>query len=95
MITLRLIHYIHSGFTGDIRTSKFELYGIIPRLILRGDYNAKAKLFFSNIEGNGTYVVILDDVKGAVKFKPRVDRIEDGKTYMKVSKIKVLLDPKT
>lgn len=91
---MSITQFIHSGFTSDIRTSKFELYGLIPRLTLRGDYNAKAKLFFSNIEGSGTYVVILDDVKGAVKFKPRVDRIEDGKTYMKVSKVKVLLDPK-
>lgn len=83
------------GFSDDIKTSKFEFYGIIPELVVRGDYNAKAKLFFSTIEGNGTYVVTLKQIAGAIKFKPKADRVEDGKTYMKVDKLKVLLEPKT
>lgn len=63
-------------------------------MVLRGDYNAKAKLFFSNIDGNGTYVVIMEQIKGAIKFKPTVKKVENGKTFIKVEKLKVLLEPK-
>lgn len=63
-------------------------------MVLRGDYHAKAKLFFSNIEGNGSYVVVMEQIKGAIKFKPTIRKVENGKTFMKVDKLKVLLEPK-
>lgn len=83
-----------SGFTKDVKNSKFEIYGRIPRMVVRGDYNAKAKLFFSTIEGNGSYVVVLEDIKGSIKFKPTVRKVENGKTFVRVDKLKVLLEPK-
>lgn len=62
-------------------------------MVLRGEYHAKAKLFFSTIEGNGTYVVVMEQIKAAIKFKPKLDRIENGKTFAKVNKLRVLLEP--
>ncbi|KAL5273659.1 hypothetical protein ACFFRR_000423 [Megaselia abdita] len=82
------------GFTNDIKTSKFEIYGTVPKLTLEGNYKASGKFLGSEIKGDGKYKVVIEDVTGNIKFKPTITKVEDGKTFFKVNKIKILLDPK-
>lgn len=48
----------------------------------------------SDINGDGKYKIEIEDVTGNIKFKPSITKVENGKTFMKVDKIKILLDPK-
>lgn len=82
------------GFTKDIETSKFEFYGNVPRFLIEGDYRAKGNFLGTNLKGSGKYRIVLEDVAGAIKFKPTVSKIVNGKTLLKVNKIKILLEPK-
>uniref|UniRef100_T1H1F9 Uncharacterized protein n=1 Tax=Megaselia scalaris TaxID=36166 RepID=T1H1F9_MEGSC len=64
------------GFTKDIKTSKFELYGNVPKLILEGDYKATGKFLGSDINGDGKYKIEIEDVTGNIKFKPSITKLK-------------------
>lgn len=82
------------GFTKDIKTSKFEVHGTVPKLSLEGNYKATGKFLGSEIKGDGKYKIVIEDVIGNIKFKPTITKVENGKTFFKVNKIKILLNPK-
>lgn len=70
------------------------MFGSVPKVVIQGNYKATGKLLGSDVKGDGKYKVVLEDVTGSIKFKPAITKVENGKTFMKVNKIKIILDPK-
>lgn len=67
---------------------------MVPKLELKGLYKATGKFLGSDVKGDGEYKILIEDVIGNIKFKPSITKVENGKTFMRVNKIKILLDPK-
>lgn len=80
------------GFERDPATSKFEMYGSFPKIALRGKYVADGRILILPIKGDGDADIVLHNPKFSVKFKPAVHP-RDGKTYLSVDKLKVLVEP--
>ncbi|XP_017469407.1 PREDICTED: protein takeout-like [Rhagoletis zephyria] len=80
------------GFERDPATSKFEMYGSFPKIVLSGKYVADGRILFLPIKGDGDADIVLHNPKFSVKFKPSVHP-KDGKTYLSVNKLKVLVEP--
>ncbi|XP_075146373.1 uncharacterized protein LOC142220873 [Haematobia irritans] len=80
------------GFTPDAATSKFELYGNLPKLTIRSKYNADGRILILPIQGDGDADIGFENVKFSTKFKPAIHP-KNGKTYLSVDKLKVLLEP--
>ncbi|XP_022216014.1 protein takeout [Drosophila obscura] len=80
------------GFGADPGTSKFEMYGSIPKIVLRGKYTADGRILILPIRGDGDADITLHSPKFSVKFKPGT-QVRDGRTYLTVDKLKVLVEP--
>ncbi|XP_054726279.1 protein takeout-like [Anastrepha obliqua] len=80
------------GFERDPATSKFEFYGLLPKIILRGKYVADGRILILPIRGDGDADILLQNSKFSIKFKPALHP-KDGKTYLSVDKLKVLVEP--
>lgn len=48
-----LFHCITSGFEKDPKSTKFEVWGDIPRLTITGQYTVKGSILILPIVGNG------------------------------------------
>uniref|UniRef100_A0A1B0G563 Protein takeout n=2 Tax=Glossina morsitans morsitans TaxID=37546 RepID=A0A1B0G563_GLOMM len=81
------------GFGKDPGSSKFELYGDLPKMIIRGKYTADGRILILPIRGEGDADITLDRPKFSVKFKPNLVN-KNGKTYLMVDKLKVSLEPR-
>lgn len=81
-----------SGFSPDPATSKFELHGDLPKLTIRSKYNADGRILILPIQGDGDADIGFEKVKFSAKFKPAVHP-KNGKKYLSVDKLKVLLEP--
>lgn len=80
------------GFDRDPATSKFEMYGSFPKIVLSGKYVADGRILILPIKGDGDANIVLHNPKFSVKFKPALHP-RDGKTYLSVDKLKVLVEP--
>ncbi|CAD6991749.1 protein takeout [Ceratitis capitata] len=80
------------GFERDPAKSKFEMYGSFPKITLRGKYVADGRILILPIRGDGDADIVLHNPKFSVKFKPAIHP-KDGKTYLSVDKLKVLVEP--
>ncbi|KAH8312517.1 hypothetical protein KR044_011228, partial [Drosophila immigrans] len=80
------------GFDANPATSKFEMYGSFPKISLRGKYVADGRILILPIRGDGDADITLFNPKFSVKFKPGL-QVRNGKTYLSVDKLKVLLEP--
>ncbi|XP_062124367.1 protein takeout [Drosophila sulfurigaster albostrigata] len=80
------------GFDTNPATSKFEMYGSFPKVVLRGKYVADGRILILPIRGDGDADITLHNPKFSVKFKPGT-QARNGKTYLSVDKLKVLLEP--
>ncbi|KAH8382691.1 hypothetical protein KR009_004832 [Drosophila setifemur] len=80
------------GFGPDPAASKFEMYGSFPKIVLRGKYVADGRILILPIRGDGDAEIILHNPKFSVKFKPGTSK-RDGRTYLTVDKLKVLVEP--
>jgi len=80
------------GFEKDPSKSKFELYGSFPKITLQGKYVAEGRILILPIQGDGDADIALLNPKFSVKFKPSVQK-RDGKTWIAVDKLKVLVEP--
>ncbi|TMW50174.1 hypothetical protein DOY81_004733 [Sarcophaga bullata] len=80
------------GFEADPSTSKFEMYGSFPKVTIRAKYLADGRILILPIRGDGDADIVLENPKFAVKFKPSLYS-KNGKTYLLVEKLKVLLEP--
>ncbi|XP_030374331.1 uncharacterized protein LOC115623915 [Scaptodrosophila lebanonensis] len=80
------------GFGANPATTKFEMYGSFPKIVLRGKYNADGRILILPIRGDGDADITLHSPKFSVKFKPGVQQ-HDGRTYLTVDKLKVLVEP--
>lgn len=81
-----------SGFSPDPATSKFELHGDLPKLTIRSKYNADGRILILPIQGDGDADIGFEKVKFSAKFKPAVHP-KNGKKYLSVDKLKVLMEP--
>lgn len=94
---IKLIALIHqivfpSGFGADPATSKFEMYGSFPKIVLKGKYVADGRILILPIRGDGDAEIVLHNPKFSVKFKPGTQQ-RNGRTYLSVDKLKVLVEP--
>ncbi|XP_055910644.1 uncharacterized protein LOC129945005 [Eupeodes corollae] len=80
------------GFEADPKTSKFELYGSLPKLTLRGKYTADGRILVLPIQGDGDADITIVKPKFSVKFKPSLNN-QGGKTYLGIDKLKILIEP--
>ncbi|XP_037956729.1 protein takeout-like [Teleopsis dalmanni] len=80
------------GFDRDPSTSKFEMYGSFPKLQMRGKYTADGRILILPIRGDGDADITIIKPKFSVKFKPSII-VKNGKTYITVDKLKVLIEP--
>ncbi|XP_017844864.1 uncharacterized protein LOC108601476 [Drosophila busckii] len=80
------------GFNANPATSKFEMYGSFPKIALRGKYNADGRILILPIRGDGDADITLHNPKFSVKFKPGT-QVRNGRTYLSVDKLKVLVEP--
>ncbi|XP_013113019.1 protein takeout [Stomoxys calcitrans] len=80
------------GFSPDPATSKFELYGSLPKLTIRSKYNADGRILILPIQGDGDADISFENVKFSTKFKPALHP-KNGKMFLTVDKLKVLLEP--
>jgi len=80
------------GFQRDPKKSKFEMYGSFPKIVLRGKYSADGRILILPIRGDGDADIALFNPKFSVKFKPGIQK-RNGKTYLSVDKLKVLVEP--
>ncbi|KAI8120792.1 Protein takeout [Lucilia cuprina] len=80
------------GFGADPATSKFEMYGVLPKVTLRGKYTADGRILILPIRGDGNADITLENSKFSVKFKPSIHP-KNGKTFLMVDKLKVLIEP--
>ncbi|KAH8372566.1 protein takeout [Drosophila serrata] len=80
------------GFGPDPATSKFEMYGSFPKIVLRGKYVADGRILILPIRGDGDAEIILHNPKFSVKFKPGTQQ-RNGRTFLSVDKLKVLVEP--
>ncbi|XP_058976269.1 protein takeout-like [Musca domestica] len=80
------------GFSPDPATSKFELYGDLNKMSIHSKYTADGRILILPIQGDGDADIGFEKIKFSVKFKPSIHP-KDGKTYLAVDKLKVLLEP--
>ncbi|XP_043068138.1 protein takeout [Drosophila bipectinata] len=80
------------GFGADPATSKFEMYGSFPKIVLRGKYVADGRILILPIRGDGDAEIVLHNPKFSVKFKPGTQQ-RNGRTFLSVDKLKVLVEP--
>lgn len=89
---LSIIIVFPSGFGADPATSKFEMYGSFPKIVLKGKYVADGRILILPIRGDGDAEIVLHNPKFSVKFKPGTQQ-RNGRTYLSVDKLKVLVEP--
>ncbi|XP_036673425.3 protein takeout [Drosophila suzukii] len=80
------------GFGADPATSKFEMYGSFPKIVLKGKYVADGRILILPIRGDGDAEIILHNPKFSVKFKPGT-QLRNGRNFLSVDKLKVLVEP--
>ncbi|XP_055374501.1 protein takeout-like, partial [Condylostylus longicornis] len=80
------------GFSSDPSKSKFEIYGVIPKLELKSKYKANGRILILPIQGEGDQNIVATNVKASIKFKPTILN-RDGKILFTENKVKVLLEP--
>ncbi|EDV91331.1 protein takeout [Drosophila grimshawi] len=80
------------GFDANPSTSKFEMYGSFPKIVMRGKYLADGRILILPIRGDGDAEITLHNPKFSVKFKPAAQP-RNGLTYLSVDKLKVLVEP--
>ncbi|XP_044251536.1 protein takeout [Drosophila takahashii] len=80
------------GFGADPATSKFEMYGSFPKIVLKGKYVADGRILILPIRGDGDAEIVLHNPKFSVKFKPGT-QLKNGRTHLSVDKLKVLVEP--
>ncbi|XP_052847124.1 protein takeout [Drosophila gunungcola] len=80
------------GFGSDPATSKFEMYGSFPKIVLKGKYVADGRILILPIRGDGDAEIVLHNPKFSVKFKPGT-QLKNGLTHLSVDKLKVLVEP--
>lgn len=94
IIKLNLSYFLilYSGFAANPATSKFEMYGSFPKIVLRGKYSADGRILILPIRGDGDADITLHNPKFSVKFKPGTT-VNNGRTHLSVDKLKVLVEP--
>ena len=68
------------------------MYGSFPKITIRAKYLADGRILILPIRGDGDADIVLENAKFAVKFKPSVHP-KNGKNYLMVEKLKVLVEP--
>lgn len=68
------------------------MYGDFQKLVIRGKYKADGRILILPIQGEGDAEIIFEKPKFSAKFKPII-RTKNGKTYISVDKLKILLEP--
>lgn len=68
------------------------MYGSFPKVTIRGKYTADGRILILPIRGDGNADITLENSKFSVKFKPSLHP-KNGKTYLMVDKLKVLIEP--
>lgn len=76
------------GFERNPKKSKFELYGIVPRLSFVGDYSINGNILIFPIVGNGLMNMTLDNIEFHLKLKTKVEE-RDGEDYLHINKVNV------
>ena len=81
-----------SGFEKDFTKSKFEIYGIVPKLINKSKYKISGRMLIFPVQGEGDAYNEMENVKISIKSKPKLSMVRNGKSYMQIDKYKVWMD---
>lgn len=79
-----------SGLDKDPKS--VEVDAILPKLTISGDYVTKGKILLLVLDGSGKGDIEMTDSKVKVRVKCHLEQM-DGKNYIKIDKIKALLEP--
>ncbi|XP_055850559.1 protein takeout-like [Episyrphus balteatus] len=80
------------GFEKDPKKSKFEVYAITPELRIYGHYEANGRILLLPIVGSGIADIKMKNYKSGIKVKFAINKEEDGKQRLTISKLKVQND---
>lgn len=82
---------IHSGFTADPHTSKYEVYATVPKVSITGKYKIDGRVLILPIRGEGNADLVFDNAKLVVKYKPKLIQ-KNGKEYIQTERFQLDFD---
>ncbi|XP_073819357.1 circadian clock-controlled protein daywake-like [Musca autumnalis] len=81
-----------SGWTKTPKNLEANI--IIPKLVINGDFETDGRILLLSLEGKGKGFIELTDCYANIKGKVVLEKRSDGKNYLKLTKLKAVMQPK-
>lgn len=79
------------GFGSDPKTSKYEVYATVPKIVITGKYKIDGRILVLPIRGEGDAHLVFDNAVLNVKYKPKVIE-KKGKQYIQTERFQLDFD---
>jgi len=76
------------GFGPDPTTSKYEVYAVVPKINIVGDYKVDGRVLVLPIQGEGKANLAFDNANLVIKYKPKLVE-KKGKTFIQTERFQL------